>query len=590
MSLINQYIKDNITKVAAVRKRCYISPNIDSKHLNNAAKAFEYGGDPAAILGIIDSTPFGSAKSGALLTGDRFIYKGHLEKPITVLFENLEKAEEHVDVKRRGNDKIKTENQLIITTKSGDEHVLRLFEEADFKELADLLNYISTEFTEFKEQSQLEPIEKLSNALKVAYVKVITNMLREGDFGGDKSTLATLYYLMARINLPTEQRMKIQSYLSEDSNLETVSSLVDTLNQEAPDGMISSVHFSLLKDLIDVYSVATSKDGRRNVTGDFDFLSANLKLLNVTKEQIAVAIEAIELDEKYLNREYSDNALRQGVTQLSASVASIGLPMGAVYLSGSVAGFSAAGITSGLSFLGFGGILGFSSMLTGVGTVIVIGVAAYKGIQRLGSLGATDGDKRREILLQEVIRLGQQTTSMIIEDVNSLVVSLNKALASESVTKEKLQELFKKVQVLMSATSVISDNSIVNESNRERLRSPEYLDVKRLELLTDEAHNAQYRDFILSFYEPAIKPETEEEALQLKKGRSIDEMRDLGNAFEIIGYNSGTAVAKKEAAAFASEASAITREKASEAREKASEAFGSLRGRMRKFLDEKDSQ
>jgi len=74
------------------------------------------------------------------------------------------------------------------------------------------------------------------------------------------------------------------------------------------------------------------------------------------------------------------------------------VPLGAVYLSGSVVGISAAGMTSGLATLGFGGALGLSSMATDIGAAVILGVVAYRGVKKFTQSATEEGDKRRELM------------------------------------------------------------------------------------------------------------------------------------------------------------------------------------------------
>ena len=64
--------------------------------------------------------------------------------------------------------------------------------------------------------------------------------------------------------------------------------------------------------------------------------------------------------------------------EVAAALASTGVPIGAVAVSGSVFGLSAAGITSGLAALG----LGFG-MTTGLGVAVGIGVGSYSAVKWL---------------------------------------------------------------------------------------------------------------------------------------------------------------------------------------------------------------
>ncbi|MDP4086135.1 MAG: hypothetical protein Q8934_16155 [Bacillota bacterium] len=68
---------------------------------------------------------------------------------------------------------------------------------------------------------------------------------------------------------------------------------------------------------------------------------------------------------------------------MAAKAGAVGVPMAAIYFSGSVIGLDATGITSELAALGMGGILGLSGIVTGIGAALLIGVGAYKGIKKV---------------------------------------------------------------------------------------------------------------------------------------------------------------------------------------------------------------
>ena len=75
-----------------------------------------------------------------------------------------------------------------------------------------------------------------------------------------------------------------------------------------------------------------------------------------------------DFDEQILAGQISDSQIANHAKTLAAKASAVGMPIAAVYLSGSVVGLSASGITSGLAALGLGGVLGLSSMVTGIGT------------------------------------------------------------------------------------------------------------------------------------------------------------------------------------------------------------------------------
>ena len=87
-------------------------------------------------------------------------------------------------------------------------------------------------------------------------------------------------------------------------------------------------------------------------------------------------VEAVRQAQKSPSVDHED--LKKLGGELAASLASAGVPLAAIAVSGSVFGLSAAGITSGLAALGLG--LGMAS---GIGVVVGIGVGSYLGVRWL---------------------------------------------------------------------------------------------------------------------------------------------------------------------------------------------------------------
>jgi hypothetical protein len=358
VSGVNQFIKDNLEKVGQDSSRLHVSPDIPAKKLKNAISAFNYEGDPNNVLGIIDTTAFGSGKDGFLFTGSRLIYKEILEKPLSIDYENISRSiyEEIED------EKGKVKKYLYIEDKDDYRITIQGVSEADLEALSSLLTSLAEEFESYEDQSQLQPINELSDQLKIAYVKVIINMAYAHEGRVDDKEFSEILQLMTRLDIKGKPREEIRNYIASNESLVEVAELVNEINANTPDGMQKSIHISLVKDLISTHSATRDK-----LTSEFDFFQKNRTALNVTDEEIDLAIMAIEHDTKILNREYGDKIIISGVKELSAKAAAVGVPLGAVYLSGSVVGLSAAGMTSGLATLGMGGVLGLSSMATWTG-------------------------------------------------------------------------------------------------------------------------------------------------------------------------------------------------------------------------------
>ena len=135
----------------------------------------------------------------------------------------------------------------------------------------------------------------------------------------------------------------------------------------------SKLRFTLLTDLIllcyadDNYSKKEHKEIERIASK-----------LNIKEDQVV----AMENYAKAILKAQKSGNTAEDLTKLggdvAAGLASAGIPIAAVAVSGSVFGLSAAGMASGLAALGLG--LG---MATGIGAVAVIGVGSYFAVRWL---------------------------------------------------------------------------------------------------------------------------------------------------------------------------------------------------------------
>ena len=170
---------------------------------------------------------------------------------------------------------------------------------------------------------------------------------------------------------------------------------------------------ALMKDAIRVCR-ATSKGPAREQRG----IRQLAEMLDLDDEKIRFIEDACVQDEKILDGKLSDSQIAATAKELAARATSVGVPVAAVYLSGSVTGLSAAGIASGLATLGIGGVLGLSAMVSGIGVAIIVGGTAYKGVRWV--LGGSERDRAslRELMLQEVLRIHQGAIINLGEDMS----------------------------------------------------------------------------------------------------------------------------------------------------------------------------
>lgn len=554
MGNINSFLRENVASIGD--DAVHIAPNIGEKKLNNAMKSFGYTGSPTSVIALFDNTIFGSAKEGLLFSGEKFIYKEVFTDPVSVSYNTISVAE-LVETPTGKSDKVET--SAVITRTDGSQLILKNLTNCKFDRLVALLNSAATDFTDFKEERQLVPVNEMTEALKVAYVKVVINMAYANDGEVDRQEFAELLLLMTRITVTSESRLALRSYMTSATGLMAPAELIQTLSTECPEGQEKSLHISLVKDLVNTYFSTGGTD-----VSQFAFLQENRSLLKVTDQEIELAVMAIQNDRAMLKEDYTDDMMIAAMKSLSAKAAAVGVPLAAVYLSGSVIGLSAVGMTSGLATLGMGGLLGMSSMATGIGVAVLLGVGAYAGVRKLTGADELSHSKRRELMLNEVIKQTQSTISLLIQDINFITEKLNGVIQSAGAQDVQIKTLMKLMQQLTSAGTILTNQTQAAQQGAARLRCAQFLDERKLKLLTKEPTKSELYGFIISFYEEReIHIEGKDGAssvvvkLAIKKDKTASELEALAGAFVSIGYFDATEVLKGNAADLAGRAKSM---------------------------------
>lgn len=528
---VSAYLRENLGSVSS--KNISVAPGIDEKKLNNAIKAFAYNGLPGNVVALFDNTLFGTGKDGLLFTGEQVIYRSGFADPIHFPYEEIRSAK-YTQLHTGSMDKL--EHALIFERKDNSQLVIKDLSDCDYAALASVLQGVIENFTEFQDEKQLIPLEEMEEAVKVAYLKVIVNMAFDNDSVIDEKEFAEILLLMTRLDLEPESRFTLRAYMTGFNQATALEALLAELDSHCPRGQIRPLHISLTKDLINLhFSTGGSLE-------TFGFLQRNRALLQVTDDEIDLAVAAIRNDHSMLKDDVTDDQIVSALKLLSAKAAAVGTPLAAVYLSGSVVGMSAAGLTSGLATLGMGGILGLSGMTTGIGVAVLLGVGAYAGVRKLTGADELTRSKRRELMLVEVIKQTQATISLLMQDLNHITDRLNQALAEHGAQGQMIQNLTAMMGQMTGAGTVLTNKCEATQSSATKLRCARFLDDAKLKTLTKEPTKAELFDFISSFYEERSFSQEKDgqqiETLKLaiKPGVSPKALENLARAFEAVGY------------------------------------------------------
>lgn len=540
-------------KDSVFSKSFFVRENISEKKLNNAISSYAQDVLPERVILIVDTTLFGSAKEGWLFSLDACYIKMD-EIKAKISYEEIQDVkyakEEYVDKKG----KVKTKEFVSILLKNGEEITIPPFIECkSLEELRSLLlelkeAYIKADTTKISEKL---PLEDMPSEVKKAYVKIILNFALEDDNKIDKTEMREILSLIYRLKFNSQDRFELYSYMSQEGGtqeefLKDTQKQIEIIEAKLSDISLEEVIYSLLKDLIFIKSVVQKSERDSQI---FSFL---VEKFNISDEKINFFEKTVKEEQKIYSDEVDDNQLKEIMSNIISNAGAVGVPLAAIFLTGSVTGLSAASITSGLAFLGFGGILGFSSMVTGIGTAITLAILTQKGLKKLTGSSEIEKARRKEFLLQEIIKQTQYSINCLMSDINYLAKNLLNALEVAKEQKKKIEKIYDKMiereqkikkltnalEFLTKGGKGLSEKVNMGEKARLRIRIPKELDIEKFKNLTDEPTKRKYQEYVFQFYGKEIKQEGDKtvEKFILKRDIPREHLENLVKIFEEIGY------------------------------------------------------
>lgn len=489
-------------KGKGLSRSAYVVPDIPEKKLNNAIIGMTQSRvEPEYVVAIIDTTFFGKSDDGFLFTGDTMYWHPSGDRRVVVPFTDLKGAEVFVKKEEDSKGNVKETRFLQVFDKSGNLLIDEEFYDIDMDKMAEFLNEVVKIGAEnenaFESTNQILPLCDSEPAIKLAYVKIVANFAFADDGIVDGEEFAAIYNLMVRNDFADEERVAMRSYMFEKGNAEKTEELVSSLRELVPSGSFAAMAISLIKDCIylnykKTKSLVSWKDN--------SFIRDLAAQLDVSDEKIDVIVQAIQNDEDILKQRKSDSEIEKSAKELAAKAAAVGVPLAAVYLSGSVIGFSAAGITSGLASIG----LGFG-MIGGIGAAVLVGVIAYKTVKFITSTNEVEVCKQRELMIQNIIRNNQKTINYLVSDTNMISARLFELIDEGNATNEEIAKLKKLYVMLNKASSATTKNLINGDKEQIIAKLPKQLSRGKFDRLTEAPTKIKYRPFVYELYPEKIE-------------------------------------------------------------------------------------
>lgn len=305
-------------------------------------------------------------------------------------------------------------------------------------------------------------ISALADAGKLHYCRVLVR-LAFADGNLDPREIANLYLFASTIDLEagarSELRRDIQTTARHEDIVGSASveavAFAEALRDvvEADEG--AAVFTSLVRDLVRI-----SRADKEMSPEEHDRIVAVAKVVFpfTATELVVTAEELVEAEEKFAEGKITTSQLEKTTKDLVSRAAAIGAPIAAVSLLGSVSGLGAAGITSGLAALGFGGVLGLSSMVTGIGVAVLLGVGVFVGVRYALGFNERERESRRERLIQQVLANHQQAIAELSDDISAMADKVATALDSTADNEKRLASLRDELKAFQQALATLSES------------------------------------------------------------------------------------------------------------------------------------
>lgn len=527
---------------ASLGQRAYLSPEIPEKKLNNAIVSFKKEIDPNHVIALYDSTIFGNGKDGCLFLGEVMYIKTSFKETRTIYYKDLK----DIVLEQTTNEKGKVINRIYLNLSTVQQRIDITDDliNVPFDAFVSLVKGIAElgEGTEdFKNTDQVIPLEQLDELTKITYVKIVINFVFSMNTDMTAKHYVEIMSLVTRIEMSKESRREIRDYLNKHkSPVETVQLLVSLKDQLAESGY-KVVGGSVIKDILYVFKM----DNSILTWQENNFIKKVTEHFNFEDNKVDLLVEAIMHDEDILKNRKTDSEIKKSMKDIAAKAGAVGVPVAALYFSGSVIGLGATGITSGLATLGMGGVLGLSGMATGIGTILILGIGTYQGLRKVTGISEVTNSKQRELMLQGIISNTQKTLNFLIEDINEITSDLVMEIKRTNQNGEKINQLSAMLSLLSQGAKFESINQ--EESQKEEIitRIPKELNVGRLEELTDKPMAEPYREFVMSMYQEINTVTDRDDKIEqqcktiwvLGDTQTLRELENLEKIFAMIGYN-----------------------------------------------------
>ncbi|MEU8817632.1 TerB family tellurite resistance protein [Actinoplanes sp. NPDC048796] len=336
---------------------------------------------------------------------------------------------------RRVADGTSTARQMVADAAGDAQEVVKQSAEQVMAKVADVKDSLS------RNSDDSVDLSALGGDAKLLYCRILVSLAQVDDVL-DPREIANLYLFASTIGLDEGARSALRGEITAAQHgaqtPEATEELARQLHDLLAEDQREPVFTMLVRDLV---RISRADRHAADVERERIVLVAGLVFAESAGEVVRATERLVIAEEDFASGKVTTSQMETTTKEIAAKVAAFGAPIAAVSLAGSVSGLGGAGITTGLAALGFGGLLGLSAMVTGIGTVVILGVAVHQGTRYLLATNEREREKRREYLIQQVLKHHQQAMAELTDDIAGLAHRMEAGLEQTVRNEERLTAL-----------------------------------------------------------------------------------------------------------------------------------------------------
>lgn len=523
-----------------------VVPDIDDKLLIAASKTIGLDINPSLVLGVINTALINKGKTGAVFTGKQIYVRGSFESSIEIPYEGISKVE--YEIERNITEKGKKIEIQFLTVDYKDGNSIRIDSQKmdsafPFKFIAQILENFDKNVDKIESSNQVVQLANLSPEIIELYFKAVIAFLKSDDYKISSEEYKELITLMTKVKVTKSIAKNLRDYRFAENVEESFSDLVFSLKAELDKAGVSYtvIYQSLAMDIISM------NKNKLDNWKEFSHITDAMQALDVSEKQVNFIVLKIKSEERLISERLDDKQVGELTKELAAVASGAGVSLGALAVTGAVAGWG-GGISGGLLAISFGS----GGTLIGLAAIAGAGYGVYKGVKYFSGTGELEKSGIRITALTTKIEQLRAANVYIIDDINWLMMKIasfaDKLRESENLNNEIMDQMM----VMINQSQNVAESGMLVEKDQEDTELeylianlPKKLDSEKYdELISKDINRILDDQIIKEIYLPLAEEDSEDSDENVRNidGLYLNERADieiLGRArqiFENIGY------------------------------------------------------